>query len=262
MHQSAMTDIAKKPNAVVATFDADSPVKKVDIKYVLGSGKAYQQYVDKNLKVLPGKWVVGDKKWVKTESVDGGTQCVGCHSTNFNPTAKTWTELGVGCESCHGPAGDHTESMEAKDIVNPKNLDAKRLNMVCGQCHSQGTDISGRYAFSTSFMPGDDLDKSFKLKPPVEGQANSQYNSFITSKHAQGGMKCTSCHDTHGDKAKDKHQLKMTENALCLGCHSQQLGSTKAIEPLNAHAPDSKADTTCADCHILAGSHEFKKASK
>jgi len=258
MHHRAMSDASKDPKAIVAVFDADSPVKKADIKWVLGTGQVYQNYLDKDFKVLPGRWLVKEKKWAKAEAVDGATQCVGCHVTNFDPAARTWTELGVGCEACHGPGGAHSDSQEAKDIVNLKNLDAKKIDMVCGQCHSVGTDISGKYAFSPMFVPGDDLDKHFKLRDGP-GAANLQYNTFLTSKHEAGGQKCTSCHDTHGDKAKGKHQLRTPINDLCLGCHRMKLGDTKAIEDLKSHAPSAAADATCASCHMHGGTHAFKK---
>ena len=256
MHHSAMTDVTKNPGAIVATFDEDSPFKKSDVKYVLGAGQVYQNYLDKDLKLLPGKWLAKEQKWVRAEPVDGATQCVGCHVTNFDPESKTWTELGVGCEACHGPGDKHSQSMEAKDIMNLKKLDAQKLDMVCGQCHSTGTDLSGKYAFSPTFMPGDDLGKRFKLKDAVLGAQNSQYNAFLTSKHAAGGMKCTSCHDTHGDK--DKHQLRSPINELCLACHKMKLGDTKAIPGLRTHAPTAVPDVTCVACHMPAGSHAFR----
>lgn len=253
-HRAAMTDAAKKPAAVVAVFDAKSPVKKADIKYVLGTGKVYQNYLDKNLKLLPGEWRVKERKWVAIKSVDGATQCVGCHTTNFDPTAKSWTELGVGCEACHGPGGDHADSMDAADINSLRKLDSKHKDMVCGRCHSIGTDPTGKYAFPTTFVPGEDLDKHFKLKEPGEQSRNSQYNTFTASKHYEGGMSCTGCHDPHGDKSKAKPQLKQPINDQCLVCHKPTIGSLKD------HAPDAAADATCATCHMPAGSHKFAKA--
>ncbi|MGC8861326.1 MAG: multiheme c-type cytochrome [Armatimonadota bacterium] len=261
MHQGAMADASKNPKAIVAVFDSDSPINKSQVRYVLGTGRVYQNYLDQNLKVLPAKWLVKEKKWIKQDPVDGAAQCVGCHVTNFDPVSKTWKELGVGCEACHGPGGAHSESMEAGDIVNPKKLDQKKLNMVCGQCHSVGTDPAGKYAFSPTFVPGDDLDKHFKLKEPGASTPNSQYNTFLTSKHEAGGQKCTSCHDSHGDKAKEKHQLRIPINELCLGCHRMALGNTAAIPDLKSHAPTAADDATCASCHMHGGSHAFKKTS-
>lgn len=260
-HRLAMTDAAKKPAAIVAVLDADSPFKKSDVRYVLGTGTDYQDYLDKDLKLLPGRWLVKEQKWVQIEQVDAVTQCVGCHVTNFDPETKTWTELGVGCESCHGSGAAHSESMEAKDIVNPKKLDAKKQNMICGQCHSQATDGSGKYAFSPKFVPGQDLGQFLKLKVCAEGAVNAQYNEFLTSKHASTGSTCVTCHDSHGDKAKAAHQLRAPISALCLGCHNVQIGQTKAVVDLKTHAPDAGADDTCATCHMPGGSHTFKKAT-
>ena len=255
-HRAAMTDATKKPGAIVAVFDDKSPIKKSDIKYVLGLGRSYQNYLDKDLKVLPGEWNAKERKWVSIPSVDGATQCVGCHTTNFDPAAKTWTELGVGCEACHGPGGAHADSMDAADINSLRKLDSKRKDMVCGQCHSVGTDPTGKYAFATTFAPGDDLDKSFKLKEPAEHARNSQYNTFITSKHYAGGMTCTTCHDPHGDKAKAPRQLKQPINDQCLACHKATIGDLKS------HAPTAAATDTCATCHMPKGSHKFEKVSK
>ena len=261
LHHGAMWDATKDPKSIAATFGPDAPIKKADVKYVLGVGKVYQNYLDKNLKVLPAKWLVKEKKWVKQQPVDGATQCVGCHVTNFDPVSKKWTELGVGCEACHGPGGEHADSQDPKDIINLKNLDQKRANMVCGQCHAVGTDTSGKYAFSPTFVPGDDLNKHFKLKTPGPGAANSQYNTFLASKHESGGQKCTSCHDAHGVSAKGPHQLRNAINDLCLSCHSMKLGETEAVKDLKSHAPDAAPDATCASCHMEAGSHAFGKLS-
>lgn len=260
-HRLAMTDAAKKPAAIVAVFDEDSPFKKSDVRYVLGTGTVYQDYLDKDLKLLPGRWLVKEKKWTQAQQVDAVTQCVGCHVTNFEPEAKTWTELGVGCEACHGSGAAHSESMEAKDIVNPKNLDVKKQNMICGQCHSQATDGSGKYAFSPKFVPGQELGQFLKLKEVCEGAPNAQYNTFLTSKHASTGSTCVTCHDSHGDKAKAAYQLRAPINTGCLGCHSVQIGETKAVVDLKTHAPDADADATCATCHMPGGSHAFKKAT-
>lgn len=254
LHHLAMLDAVEKPDAIVAEFDADSPVKKSDVRYILGTGRKYQNYLDKDLKLLPGKWDARAKKWVDIEPVDGATQCVGCHATNFDPQKKTWTEMGVGCEACHGPGGEHADSMDPADIINLRKLDSKKRTMVCGQCHAFGTDPTGKLAFSVTFLPGDDLGEHFKLKEPGEHAENTQYNTFLESKHADA-MTCTTCHDTHGDKTKAKPQLRRPINDQCLGCHKPH------VESMKAHAPKAGPDDTCATCHMLKGSHAFKEAS-
>lgn len=256
MHHSAMADAVENPNVIVAKFDDTAPFKKDQIRYALGTGKVYQNYLDKDLKVLPGKWDTKAQKWVAAEVKDGVTECIGCHVTNFDPEAKSWTELGVGCESCHGPGGDHSESMDAADIINPKTVDAKMRDMICGQCHAVGTDPTGKFKFSATFVPGQDLAKHFKLVEKIEGvQANAQYNEFIASTHGKGGMKCTSCHEPHGGaKATGPHQLRKPINDQCMTCHKAK------VKSLKEHAPTAGANDTCATCHMAGGNHKFGKA--
>src|SRR5690606_38190777 len=38
---------------------------------------------------------------------------------------------GVGCEACHGPAGDHARNANDESLRPPVNISAE----VCGQCH-------------------------------------------------------------------------------------------------------------------------------
>ncbi|MGI6295375.1 MAG: multiheme c-type cytochrome [Armatimonadota bacterium] len=255
-HATAMSDATKKPAAVKAKFDADSPIKKADIKYVLGSEKSNQSYMDKDFKVLGGKWNAMSNNWAPEPNAgkNGVTQCVGCHTTNFEPEKRTWTQMGVGCESCHGPGAEHAESMDAEDIQTMKGLDSKKKSMVCGQCHATGTDPSGKFAYPVDYLPGDDLTKSFKLKDVAEGAANNQYNEFIKSKHYEGGMACVNCHDPHGDKSKAAPQLRQPINEGCLTCHAATIKSMKE------HAPTAGEKATCATCHMPRGSHAFKKA--
>lgn len=136
-HHQAMIDAAKNPKALVGKFDASAPFKKEDVKYVLGLGRVCQNYLYKDMKLLPGRWDAIERKWVKIDAADGATQCMGCHATNFDPETKKWTELGVGCESCHGPGAAHAESMNATDIIKLNSTKGKQLvNGLCLACHA------------------------------------------------------------------------------------------------------------------------------
>ena len=63
--------------------------------------------------------------------------CVGCHVTGYNePGGSTVTHnldgalADVGCESCHGPGGNHVKAGTAKMILNPSEA-------MCVTCHNE-----------------------------------------------------------------------------------------------------------------------------
>jgi hypothetical protein len=80
-------------------------------------------------------------------------RCAGCHSTGFaveyDAPSGEWltgyTELGVGCEDCHGPGRDHVLSGgDPAKILRPRGLDdgtkagAARADSLCARCHTRG----------------------------------------------------------------------------------------------------------------------------
>lgn len=249
-HPKSMQDATKNPAAIVAVCDANSPVKKEQIKYILGAGKGAQAYIGADMKTLPAEWNVKEKKWVTTASVDAKTQCVGCHVTGYDTTKATWAEEGVTCEACHGPGSAHMT--DPTKIVNPKKLtgDDKQA-MVCGQCHSKGTDTTKTHAFPTTYKPGDDLAQAFIDAKPTTAGRNQQYSEWKMSKHATAGAGCVKCHEPHGVNTTQPNQLPKPVNELCLGCH--------AGKDMKTHAPSAAADATCATCHMRQGKHSFAK---
>lgn len=247
--------------AIVGDFSTNTAFTKDKVAYVLGLGRREQAYLDAGYRVLPAVWDVKTKSWKPTESVDGSTQCIGCHTTGYNAAQKTYAQMGAGCESCHGPGGEHVASTDRKaTIVNPRNLDPAKRSMVCGQCHSVGHDAvmvdgkltPGKLAFPTAYRPGDDLAKSFIDAKPTTAGRNRQYSEFIQSKHSQMGVSCTTCHDPHNTST-NPAQLKKPVTELCLGCHAGK------VKDLATHAPNAPADATCATCHMPEGRHNFAK---
>ncbi len=117
---------------------------------------------------FPWLWLIEEKRWIPREEgfirpPDGPRTfdvwhgaCVECHAVagekNREPDG-AWSpsaaELGIACESCHGPAEEHVKrnqdplrryrlrlaSRPDPTIVNPARLDARAASQVCGQCH-------------------------------------------------------------------------------------------------------------------------------
>lgn len=251
-HARSFADVTKNPESIKAEFTADSPFSKDQIRHMLSGSGQLQAYIGEDMKSLPGKWNVAEKKWQKSTSADAKTQCINCHVTGYNLTDGSWVEPAVGCESCHGPGSAHLATGDESKIVNPKKLPSDRKIMVCAQCHSRGTDPSKAQAFPINFRPGDDLAKAFVFAPVAEGELNQQYNEFITSKHFTGGMQCTTCHEPHGAGAVQPKQLVKEVNDLCMACHASVKGTKE-------HAPEAPADAMCSTCHMPGSSHVFSK---
>jgi hypothetical protein len=54
-------DAADDTHVVAADFSQNAPFARDRIAFVLGSGVKQQAYLDKDLKVLPGRWLVKEK---------------------------------------------------------------------------------------------------------------------------------------------------------------------------------------------------------
>src|SRR4030095_6629090 len=125
-------DPREHPDAIIPDLSIPNELvtfKKDDIACVYGS-KWKQRYFTKvgnDYYPLGAQWDVTNKVWraymvqpntdwwVRFYPADNrkrptGPLCDGCHSVNYNVQTKTVTEWNVGCERCHGPAGDHVKT--------------------------------------------------------------------------------------------------------------------------------------------------------
>jgi predicted CXXCH cytochrome family protein len=254
------------------------PPEDFSVHYTLGE-KRFQGYMsrlrDGRIFVLPAFWHVEWQRWIDWTEITPvpkaahdyrqiwNVNCFNCHATNiarnFDLTSKTfattWTELGVGCEACHGPGGVHVERMltwgrnpaafpdidpdrptpdmsERLAIFTPRASSARQVFDACSYCHGNKTN------HFVGFTPGRRLEDFAQLalaSDPVPShdpqgefwadgrpsrfnrpQAVMQSRCFIT-----GGATCTNCHAAHGSA--NDHSLKVPlsdTNRLCTQCHS------------------------------------------
>lgn len=248
---------ADATHKVVADL-AKAPFPKDQVAFVLGAGLRRQAFLGKDLQVLPAEWVVKGKAWRPRPAADAKVDCLGCHTTGYDPQAGAWAAEGVGCEMCHGPGSAHTGAADKKGTVTrPQDLDPARQAMICGRCHAQGKSLDDKYTFPTECPPGADLDQHFSLAGQVApGSSNSQYNDMRLGggKHLAAGVVCTTCHLAHGS-AGQPASLRAPVNELCLGCHQGKLTGPQ-------HQPAALQAVTCATCHMPGGSHRFVPPGK
>jgi nitrate/TMAO reductase-like tetraheme cytochrome c subunit len=163
--------------------------------------------------------------------------CAACHvvgmevkvtnDENMFTTEFGYLEMGVGCESCHGPGSDHVSNPgRAKGIIVPTKLTAKAEREACARCHSlaaptsaspkgalkypwndkytnavgNGNFVPGIYDLA-DFMPGWKTGNGFLSWDGVHGRFHKQQSYELEhSVHANNAIEkvtCTSCHSAH-----------------------------------------------------------------
>jgi hypothetical protein len=148
--------------------------------------------------------------------------CFECHSTgpvSFTSSGEAAPhELGVRCESCHGPAGPHIPAPAKHKLSTPASLSPAALNDFCGRCHRmpapRGVSIDWSYAWNVRHQP----------------VYLSESRCFLQS----GTLSCLTCHDPHESAARKPVAFF---NAKCGNCHDGCADKTR---------------TNCVDCHMPA----------
>lgn len=218
--------------------------------------------------------------------------CVFCHNVAPNPgldedTGRFRTEvaeLGVACEACHGPGGEHARANaspvrryalhlgDARDptIVSAARLTAERSADVCGRCHGQRItdDVSKFLRRGDPFVPGDDLalysaplwrdtplsgdDDAFRERFWADGTARLtayEYQGLLQSPCSERGeLTCTSCHGMHDGDPSGQLRPELVGDRMCTRCHAA-LGRPAELARHSRHAPAGKG-ARCVGCHM------------
>jgi len=261
LHAQIIQNPATHPEVVVgdfATEEFDLPFTLADVAYTIG-GRWKQLYmtetVSNTFAILPAQWLVATEAWAPYhpetwQESDWRMECAGCHVTGLDTTTWTFTEFGVGCESCHGPGAAHAADPET---IKPF---AAVDDQVCGACHSRGLSPEG-HPFPATYRPGDTLREHFTFATDAnsiwpDGSAKLHYQQYMdwqlgSTMQQAPDMHCTTCHNVHESGAAPA-QLKDTENALCLACHAPQAAIVRHM-PYHETALRSN-DFKCSDCHM------------
>jgi hypothetical protein len=246
----------------------ERPVTPSEITYVIG-GRYTQKYLsviegeegNMGYYVLPITWniaqqenqtstwtVSDDDSWLLPEN-DWRITCAGCHTTGWNPDRVTadftlvedWhegdVEIGINCEDCHGPAGDHDGGRGAL----PRLADAQ----ICAQCHSQGHAPGTESPFPVDYQPGlpfdetvfvmaDENDPDIWWSTGHASASNAQYNEWLKSGHA------TSLTSVLESEFADDS---------CLRCHAAPPDATDLTADTALTLETAQYGVTCVACH-------------
>ena len=207
------------------------------------------------------------------------SRCAECHATgfekNYDPASRRYSsiqaEIGVGCEACHGPGEAHVARAEDPQsharspfpgtgetgllIDFSQDLPQTEIQQ-CAGCHSR------REAFEDGNpLPGMPYHDAYRLSLLREGlyHADGQildevyvYGSFLQSKMASKGVRCSNCHEPHSG------QLRAEGNAVCTQCHGP--AGNGAFPSLTAKLYDDPSHhfheagtpgAQCKSCHMI-----------
>jgi tetratricopeptide (TPR) repeat protein len=190
------------------------------------------------------------------------TACFGCHvsqlSTNYDAASDSyrtvWSEPGINCETCHGPAGEHVRAFAARKpgepapdlkIVSVKDLTHEQRNDLCASCHAKASPLW------TDFAPGERLFDHFDLvaleSPDYYADGRDRGENYtLTSWRMspcvrKGGFDCVHCHTSSG-----RNKWKDDPNGACRSCHEARVKNVAAHSRHKAEGPGGR----CVSCHM------------
>ncbi len=280
-HGRSYTFGRKSGQPFVSIRFGDREPETFAVDYTLGF-KRYQGYLSKlpdgRIYVLPVFWHVASRRWLDWKEITPipdnahdlrqiwNSNCFNCHGTNiaqgYDIQTKrynsTWTEMGIGCEACHGPGREHVALMdeweknpaskptydnsktnrdlsEILKIFSPRSADPRRTYDTCSYCHGNKSNVfvgfraGSRYEdYALPFILSDEIPANdFQGEFWPDGRPN-RFNRpqalTLSGCFQAGAVTCTNCHVAHGSK--NEHSLKVNiyqgrnGDALCTQCHS------------------------------------------
>ncbi len=242
--------------------------KREEIKYAIG-GQWQQRFIverDGVLYIAPIQYNIDSHRWVNYHEEDWNQRpwlqyCGGCHATGVDLDRKNFSELSVGCESCHGKGSWHAALPKVavfekrQTIVNPAKLSTGAAVQICGSCHGRGmsTKVEGAH-WPVGYEPGKSLLAYYEATSYASGDTENfyvnefskghhqQYNDWVKSKHYTEGVSCTSCHFVHQiGLPPTRSQTSAAGSQQCFQCHEM-------VNKAKSHAIHSFAN--CVGCHM------------
>jgi len=252
------------------------------VKYAFGNSPMQQYLIafdDGRVQCLPVAWDVDRRRWFHLypkerilhddvlfwtrPSQNWNYMCAGCHATNLhknydvssNTYHTRWSEMGVGCQSCHGPGGLHVERMSipgiamignrATDMALPifSQMSARDEVETCASCHAhrrvlrEGVPPPGSH-FLDFYVPAM-IDGNLFYADGQILEEDYEYTSFMQCRMSVENVRCTTCHDPHSSRPTHEG------NNLCTQCHDASYDSPEH----HFHEAATLSGTLCIECH-------------
>lgn len=254
------------------------------VRFAVGSGTRGRSYLIDQAGLLtqsPIGWYSGSGRYGLSPGYEHdrglrferaiGDGCLHCHAglVEHEPdggpgySSRVFAEAAIGCERCHGPGAEHVATMAALPpgskaddlrIVNPVDLEPRRREAVCNQCHLGGEATIPRFGRGFyDFRPGDHLDDTLLVFVHDEQATTSSGAKPVSQveqmrqsgcwKGTGGTLGCISCHDPHAKPTPEG--MDAFYRTKCQACHEEKPCSLPAVERDALPAAGS-----CIRCHM------------
>ncbi|MDF3068397.1 MAG: hypothetical protein K0R38_3998 [Polyangiaceae bacterium] len=214
-------------------------------RYVVDDAAALRQELGKELAVMGARGRLPESA---TQALE-----VAISNTRERLDESHLLELGVGCESCHGGARAHAEAphrfdttfalqssfMHVETASGRAPSDAEDVNRACARCH---TVLFSQYPFT--------WEGGERRTDPGGSTTNSgEARDFLLGACASA-MKCSTCHDPHGEDSKARLEELGTVrgNSVCTTCHGK-LARPDALAQ-HSHHRAGGVGSACLSCHM------------
>lgn len=207
----------RKPNAPQLPTE-NNPTN--DVHWVMGGWYKEESYIRTNWNGSNLTYTVKQYEWNPITEVyynnrslrNWLTKCAGCHTTGYNPTNQTFSELNIKCEACHGPGSEHVSNpINVKPVID-------RSSESCGFCHiraesvAMGSFTNKQFNFPIGYVLGQPETLSFIPEPLSvtasffpDGTSSRHRQQYLDmnypgrqpTSHYVNGVTCVKCHNPH-----------------------------------------------------------------
>ncbi len=285
------------PRFVITLSRAGREIDRAVVSRTVGSHRDQQLLAreDDRWVRLPVAWDIEEARWIHMNEafltpdpegldddrvtladyarhvVSWNDNCVFCHNVGPRPGRDRETgrfstevaELGVACEACHGPGGDHVRAnanpmrryalhlgglsagspTDRADptIVSPMRLTPERSADVCGRCHGQRItdDVSRFLEDGDPFVPGEDL-ALYSTPLFIDTTLAGNEGAFAARFWDDGTARLTAYEFQGYTQSRCATEGSLT----CTDCHAMHDG-----DPRGQIRPSMRGDAMCTRCH-------------
>ncbi len=284
IHSKMIRMNASLPGVIHGDLSKPNAPAMTNVHWVIGGWYKEESYIRTNQPGDPFPFTVTQFEWnpiagtyANNKSLrDWAVKCAGCHTTGYNPTNQTFSELNIGCEECHGPGGDHAASEDPALIVIDRTTEG------CGYCHirAESAAMGGFTNRQFNFPIGYELGQPSTLQyipEPLTATASffpdgtskrhrqqyldMNYPGAHVTKHYQQGVSCVTCHNPHTVGTVSLYPTGLPTNTYGIKIYDNVAGTTNyaAWDGGRLWNPVTHTDITaralCATCHTNVQDH-------